>query len=427
MAVAEILERPVGGLADTVALGVLTRWIPRDDIDSAIAVTGKKARRRDGKLPPHVMVYFTMAMALYADADYEEVLARLAGTLSAWPDCWDPAWEAPGSSGLTQARQRLGYEPLKEVFEQVAAPVAGPGTLGAFLGPWRLMAIDGMEWDVPDTAENADAFGYAGSGASRSAFPKVRVVALSEVGSHAFVAAAISGVSGEGTGEQSLAGLLWDGLEDDMLVLADRNFYSFAAWRAAWNTEAQLLWRVKDGLRLPAIDRLPDGSYVSVLVNPQIRGKRRDALIEAAGAGQELDPDEAFIVRVIEYTVPDRDGAGGGELICLITTIIDARQAPAATLARTYHDRWEHETANDQIKTHLRGPGRVLRSKKPDMVRAEIYGYLLTHYALSALICEAATEARIDPDRVKYTRTLRKVRSSPVIRSRPDGAADFPP
>ncbi|MEO3863902.1 IS4 family transposase [Acrocarpospora sp. B8E8] len=409
-------------LADSVSLGVLARWVPRDEIDTAVAVTGKKAKRRDGKLPPHVMVYFTMAMALFADDDYEEVLARLTDALAAWPDCWDTLWEAPGSGGITQARQRLGSEPLRELFSRVAEPVADMLTPGAFLGTWRLVSIDGMEWDLPDSGENAAFFGYAGSGGKRSAFPKVRVVALAECASHAYFAAAIGGVgTGKGSGEQSLARTLWAALDEDMLLIADRNFYSFPDWRQARASGAQLLWRVKAGLRLPVLERLPDGSYLSVLVDPDIGGKRREALVEAARAGADLDPGQAALVRVVEYTVPDRDPGQDGELICLITTIVDLRDGPAATLAEIYHHRWEHETGNDQIKTHLRGPGRVLRSRKPDLVLAELYGYLLTHYALNALICEAATEAQIDPDRVKFTRTVRKVRS------RTDDAADFPP
>jgi hypothetical protein len=415
-------EQPLRRLSDAVSLGVLARWVTRDAIDTAIVVTGKKAKRKDGKLPPHVMVYFTTAMALFADDDYEEVLARLTDTLASWPDCWDATWEAPGSSGITQARQRLGSEPMKELFSHVAVPVADMLTPGAFLGTWRLVTIDGMEWDVPDSSENAAFFGYAGSGDKRSAFPKVRVVALAECASHAYVAAAIGGVgTGKGSGEQSLARQLWDDLDDGMLLLGDRNFYSFDDWREAAATGAQLLWRVKADQRLPVLEMLPDGSYTSVLVNPALRGKRRDALIDAARAGDDLDPGEAALVRVIEYTVPDRDPGEDGELICLITTILDLRDGPAATLAEVYHHRWEHETGNDQIKTHLRGPGRILRSKKPDLVLAELYGYLLTHYALNALICEAATEAQIDPDLVKFTRTVRKVRS------RADDAADFPP
>ena len=412
-----------GRLTDWVSLGVLASFVPRDAVDDAVAAAGKQARRSDGKLPPHVMVYFVMALALFADDDYEEVAARLTETLAAW-GCWDDSWSVPTSGGITQARQRLGYEPVKELFSEVAVPVAEEETAGAFLGSWRLMAIDGFEWDAPDTPENAAAFGFAGTGtedADRPAFPKVRVVTVSECASHVVAEVAMGAVAGKGAGEQSLARTLYPRLDDGWLLIADRNFFNWADWCTAADTGAALLWRVKADLTLPVLDLLPDGSYSSVLVNPKVRGKARQALIKAARAGQDLDEDQARYVRIIEYEVPDRDGDGKGELIALITTITEMTAAPAVLLAEAYHQRWEHETGNAQLKTSLRGPGRVLRSKSPDMVRQEIYGYLLTHYALSALICRAATEAGIDPDRIKFKRTVR------IVRRRAAGPAAFPP
>jgi hypothetical protein len=404
--------------ADQISLGVLAASLPRDVIDDVVVACGKQAKRSDGKLPPHVMVYFAMAMALFADGDYEDVAAKLAGGLGSW-GCWDARWGAPTSGGITRARERLGFEPLRGIFAQVAVPVADPLTRGAFLGAWRLMAIDGFEWDVPDTPGNAAAFGYPGGG-KEPAFPKARVVTVSECGSHAVVDAEIGGIAGKGSGEQSLARRLYGRLAEDWLLIADRNFYNWQDWQAAAGSGAALLWRVKADLALPVLQILPDGSYLSVLVNPRIGGKARQMLAEAAHAGEELAEGKAVLVRVIEYQVPDRDGDGKGELIALITTVTDPRAAPAPLLAEAYQQRWEHETGNDQLKTHLRGPGRVLRSKSPDMVRQEIYGYLLVHHALSALICRAATEADIDPDRVKFTRTVRIVR-------RAIGPADFPP
>lgn len=398
-----------GRLTDWISLGVLASSVGRDVVDEAITATGRQAKRSDGRLPPHVMVYFVMAMALFAEEDYEEVAARLAETLTSW-GCWDGLWAVPTSGGITPARQRLGYEPVKELFAQVAVPVADELTRGGRLGPWRLMAIDGFEWDAPGTDTNAAEFGYAGSGDDRSAFPKVRVVTLSECASHAVVDAEMGAVTGTGSGEQALARQLYTRLEPDWLLIADRNFYNWADWCVAADSGAQLLWRVKADLRLPVLEFGSEGSYTSVLIHPKIRGKARQALIEAARAGNDLDPGQARLVRVVEYTVPDREGDGKDELICLITTIDDPRTAPAQLLADTYHERWEHETGNKQLKTYLRGPGRVLRSRSPDMVRQEIYGYLLTHYAISALICRAATEADIDPDRVKFTRTVRLVR-----------------
>ncbi len=344
-----------------------------------------------------------------------------------WPGregCWDDSWSVPTSGGITRARQRLGSEPLVELFSEVAAPVAEELTQGAFLAGWRLMSIDGFEWDAPDTDENAAAFGFSGAGpddGDRPAYPKVRVVTVGECVSHAVVDAEMGGVAGKGAGEQTLARKLYRRLAEDWPLIADRNFYNWAGWCAAADSGAALLWRVKSDLTLPVLELLPDRSYRSVLVNPKIRGKARQQLIEAARAGDDLDQDKARHVRVIEYEVPDRDSDGKGELIALITTITDPAAAPAAALADAYHQRWEHETGNKQLKTHLRGPGKVLRSKSPDMVRQEIYGYLLTHHAISALICRAATEAGIDPDRVKFKRTVR------IARRRAADPAAFPP
>lgn len=397
---------------------MLASSVPREVVDAAVAASGRGAKRSGGKLPPHVMVYYAMALALFAEEDYEAVMAELSETLAGW-GCWDRAWVMPTTGGITQARARLGSEPLARIFDEVAVPVADQLTRGAWLGPWRLMAIDGVEWDLPDTPENVAEFGYVGSGATRSAFPKARVVAISECASHAVVAAAIGGMH---IGEPTLARRLWGRLEPGWLLTADREFYGFTHWNAARATGAELLWRVSARVSLPVLRTWPDGSYASVLVNRRKADTaQRAALVAAAGRGEDLDPDRAVPVRVVEYTVPDRPGNGRGETFTLITTILDPAHAPAGQLAQAYHQRWEHETGNNQLKTHLRGPGRILRSHKPDTVRQEIYGYLLTHYAISALICRAATAADIDPDRVKFARTVR------IIRRRVTDSAAFPP
>jgi hypothetical protein len=254
-----------GRLTDRVSLGVLVSSVPRDAVDDAIAVTGRGAKRSDGKLPPHFMVYFVMALGLLADEDYEEVAEFLGGTLASW-GCWDEPEDAPATGGITQARQRLGPEPVRELFCRVAVPVADELTRGAFLGPWRLMSMDGFEWDAPDTAENAAAFGYSGAKADepdRPAFPKVRVVTAGECGSHCVAGAEMGGVAGKGAGEQSLARGLYLRLQEDWLLIADRNFCNWAGWCAAADSGAALLWRVKSDLRLPVLGLLPDGSYSS--------------------------------------------------------------------------------------------------------------------------------------------------------------------
>src|SRR5437016_2690131 len=341
-----------------------------------------------------------MALCLFTDDDYEEVATRVTGSLSAW-GCWDASWTVPTASGITQARKRLGRKVLSEVFEGVAEPVGGMFTRGARMRGWRVLAIDGFDVDMPDTPGNAEEFGYAGSGDNRSAFPKARVVALAECGTHAFLAAEVDAYS---VGEKTLADRLYPRLRRDELLTADRNFYSFQAWGRAAATGAALVWRAPTQLNLPVVKVLPDGTYLAVLVNPKTARARRQQIIDAARSGEDPEPGIAHLVRVVEYDVPDREGNGTGELIVLLTTITEPAAARADELAATYHERWEQETANDQLKTHLRGPGRVLRSRLPDLVHQEIWAWLILHYAVAVLISRAAEAADLDPDRVSFTR-----------------------
>jgi hypothetical protein len=240
-------------------------------------------------------------------------------------------------------------------------------------------------------------------------------VAMSECASHAIVAADVSGCWDS---EQTLAYSLYGRLTPEMLLTADRGFYSFHAWQYASSTGAQLLWRVQAGLHPYWLKDLEDGSWLAVITKPtKLRSDQKDRLREDARLGRDLDPDQAVIVRVVDYTVPDRKG----DHIRLITTILDPAEATAQQLAACYHERWEAETGFAQLKIHLRGPGRILRSRTPDLVRQEIWAYLLTHWALATLICTAATAAGVDPDRIKFLATLRIVRRSVTHR------AAFPP
>jgi hypothetical protein len=426
---------------DQVSLGVLVNAVPRDAVDEAVAVCGVGEKRLDGKLPAHVITYLTLGLALFPDDDYEEVATRVTGSLDRW-GCWDAAWSVPTASAITQARKRLGRNVFPELFERTCGPVAGKassaagaaalGTArGSFLRRWRLLAIDGFELDVPDTEANAAEFGYAGSGDNRSAFPKARVVALAECGTHAFVAAEVDAYR---VGEKTLAARLYPRLRADELLTADRGFYSWPAWDSAAATGAALLWRAPTQLALPVVAVLGDGTYLSVLIKPSIRGPRRDRIIAAACRGEDLTEladalDDkgwpiAYLARVIEYEVPDRAGNGSGELIVLLSTILDLGGhdgARADELAAVYNERWEEETANDQLKTHLRGPGKVLRSKLPDLVLQEIWAYLIVHHAISALTARASAAADLDPDSISFAKALR------LIRRTATGTADIPP
>jgi hypothetical protein len=412
------MESDATATPDQVTLGVLVGAVDRDVIDAAITHCGVGTQRSGGKLPARVVAYLTMAMWLFPDEDYEEVATKVTGSLSKF-GVWDASWTVPTASGITQARKRLGPKVLTEVFEGIAHPVATTDTRGGWLRRWRLLAIDGFEADLPDTAANAEEFGYAVSGEHHSAFPKARVVALAECGTHAFLAAEVGSYS---TGEQTLAQRLYPRLRPDELLTADRNFYSWQAWDTATRTGAALLWRATSTLTLPVIEVLADGTYLTVLINPAVRGTgRRRRILESARAGHDIHPEEAHTIRVVEYDVPDRDGNGTGELIVLLCSVTDPADAHADELAAAYHQRWEEETANDQLKTHLRGPGRILRSRLPELVHQEIWAWLIVHYALSVLIARAAEAADLDPDRISYTRVLR------ITRRTATGTAGFSP
>lgn len=404
---------------DQVSLGVLVESVPRFKVDQALNDEKIRALRSDGKLPPHVTAYLTLGMALFGSESAEEVATKVTGSLDAF-GVWDASWTVPTSSAITQARKRLGRDVLRRVFEYCAEPVAVRGeTRGAFACGLRVMAIDGFALDVPDTEGNAAQFGYSTTGATRSAFPKVRVVGIVECASHCFVDAQVGPFT---RAEQVLAAPLLTRLDPGWLLTADRGFHSFSAWSEASGTGAGLCWRAKADLRLPCLEVLDDGTYLSVLIDPGIRGKQqREALLAAASAGEALDPREAHRVRVLQYDVPDRAGPAGTELVCLITNLLDPGQAPAEVLAYCYHQRWEQETAHDQIETDLRGAGRILRSRLPDLAYQEVWAYLLVHYAINALICRAATGADIDPDRVSFVKAVR------IARRTATGTARFSP
>jgi hypothetical protein len=234
-----------GRLTDRIGIGVLTRLVPRDVVDEVLAETGRR-EKRSRLLPAHAVVYFVMAMAIFSDG-YEEVMRRLVGGLQLMR-VWQKEWSVPTTGAISQARERLGEAPLKTLFEKIAEPLAVAGTPGAWLGPRRLMAIDGVKLDVPDTPANIGGFGRPG-GLTRRPFPQIQVIGLGECGTHAVVAAEIGTVS---VGERELAEKLAPALEPGMLVMADRGFYSFQLWAEFMVTGADLLFRVASGVNPPA-------------------------------------------------------------------------------------------------------------------------------------------------------------------------------
>lgn len=380
-------------LTDYLSLGVVTAQFPIEDVQEALLSTGRvSVRERD--LPAHVMVYYAIALALYAEVSTREVLRCLLEGVQ-W--LGDPAarTEPAGWSGISQARTRLGAEPLEALYRSVVAPVATAGTPGAWYRGWRVMSLDGTTLDVSETEANRAAFGGPASARgvnATGAFPQLRVVGLLETGTHVLTGAQVGSYA---TGEVTLAAAVVPTLAPDMLCFADRGFLGFDLWQQARATGAALAWRAKSTLLLPVLERFADGSYRSELRwNSHCRSTDR----------------RPIAVRVIDYTL---DGGPADTSYRLVTSILDPARAPAAELATRYHERWEIETAFDEFKTHLRGAQRVLRSKTPALVEQEAWGFLLAHFAIRALMHEAALGAlpkARDPDTLSFVHAIRVIR-----------------
>ena len=350
-----------GGLSDYLCLGVVSRIYRRDLVDEVIAETRSKDKR-NRLLPARLVVYYVIALALFFGEAYEEVMRKMVGGLR-FVSAWERHWHVPTPSALCQARQRLGEAPVRRLFERTAVPVAPPATIGAWLGRWRLMGIDGVTLDVPDTPDNEAAFGRPASRTGHGgAFPQLRVLGLGECGTHAIVAAELGPIS---AGERELAEPLLEDVEQGMLVIFDRGFFSYDFFAAARETGADLLFRVTASLRLPVLKRLPDESYLSV-----VTAHRISTPATLGEARWRAAKHQTIIVRVVEYQITDRDT--NGETYRLISTITNWETALAPDLAAAYHQRWEFEIALDEIETHQIAHSRVLRSKSPEMVRQEV-------------------------------------------------------
>jgi hypothetical protein len=384
-----VASLPAGSrITDYISLGVVAKTFPPDKVYAVLKSADRQSvRQRD--LPAHVVVYYVIALALYMQSSYREVLRCLLEGIQ-WLAGPLGVIAVAGNSGISQARTRLGWEPVKQLHDEVVKPIAVAATKGAWYRGLRLVSMDGSTLDVADEKGNVEAFGRPGASRGESAYPQLRFVSLAEVGTHVLFGSRMADYA---TSEIALAKTVLPSLSKGMLCLADRSFFGFQMWKQAAATGADLLWRVKKNILLPCEKRLPDGSYLSrIYASDKDRRRATDGVI----------------VRVIEYRL---EGVEGAEpLYRLVATLLDHEMAPATELAAHYHERWEIETAFDELKTHLRGARAVLRSKTPDLVRQEFYGLLMAHFAVRGLMHEAALHADQDPDRLSFLHSVRVVR-----------------
>jgi hypothetical protein len=403
-------------LADPGDLGEVV--LPLGLMAEAVAGCGCRERRRR-LLPALAVMVFVLGCCLFYGEGYGEVARKLAGWLA--PLAGPAGWRVPGSSALAKARARLGAAPFEWLFARLAGPAAGLDTPGAAAFGRLLLALDGTRLDVPFTAANVAAFGPPprGGGAAAGGFPQARLVTLAGCGGHGLAAAVFGPRTGPGTSEQDLArqiaarGRLGAG----MLVIADRNFCGYPVAAALAGTGADVLIRARADQRFPVLAVLPDGSYRSVLADPDAARARLRRNAQRRRRRSTVPPDPrsslpGLAIRVIEadITITAAGQDPRTERCRLITTLADPAAAPAAAIAACYAQRWEIENSYKEIKVFTRGPRQVLRSRHPAGVAQEIWALLCACQLTHAARARAAAAGRHDPDRISYTITLRALR-----------------
>jgi hypothetical protein len=371
-------ERPVG-----VSIGSLSKFFPQQEIEAILEASGRAGKRRR-KLPALDLMYYLIALGLHSSEGCRSVLRRILLRRGAKQD--EDVELLCSDSAISQARTRLGWQPLSALYQTVVGPIAIRSTVGAWYRRWRLVTLDGSTLDVADTKRNERAFGRPGTDRGKSAFPQLRFVTLLENGTHVLFGAEPGPYR---TSEAKLARKVLTRLPADALCMADRYYFSYPLWKATLASGAALLWRMRENLILPKLKQLSDGSYLTKIY-PSARARARDV--------------GGIPARLITYRV-----GKGREEHRLLCSIMDPRKAPALQLVDLYRKRWTIETVLAELKTRLRGPRVVLRSRVPNLTRQDFWGLLLAHYGVRALMHEAALEEKIDPGDLSFTHAVRTI------------------
>jgi len=379
-------------LADHLTLGAVMQTYPRKVIETHLDRTGRNSIRTR-LLPAFLVVYLVIVLAMYSEVSVRENLRIvLEGLRRKFGNDETPV---AGGTAISKRRQRLGKDPFRAMFDGIVRPVADMGLKGCFFKRWRIVAVDGNHIEVQNTEDNRRAFGAHRNQHAESGYPLLKWVCLVECGTRVVFAASGGGVH---VSEVELFDPLIERLDAGMIHLADRYYYSFERWKRCAARGAALLWRVKSSLKLEPETVLPDGSYLA-RIRPSNKLLRRGV----------CDKKEEMLVRVIEYQVEFKDGTRS-ETVRLIASLLDPDTASADELARLYAERWNVETGFDELKTHLKGSGRVLRSQLPELVEQEFYGFLLAYFVVRKVMADAARKGNVSPAEVSFVHAVRVIK-----------------
>jgi hypothetical protein len=362
-------------------MGVVTATFPPETVDALVEECGVREQRRR-ELPADVMVYYTMGLWLWRDVGYVEVLKQMTDSLRSarWasvPDDFFP--EVPNAASIAKARQRIGSKVMERLF-QTSTGLVDPGV--EEVAGWhglRIAAVDGATLDVPDTPDNREAFGVPSGGA----FPQIRCVAVADVGARNLLGAALGGYTDS---EKALCEQVLESFGPGMVAVADRGFCGYDLFGKLRATGADVVMRAGSQFPLPVIEALEDGSWIS-----ELRKKGKPPIR----------------VRVMQYSVTARDRLTGtetiGEVITLVTNLMDVEAYPIEDFPDLYEARWRVEEVFDEVKTDLRGgTEQIFRSRTPEGVRAEFWGLLCLYQAICDLIGHVALTAKLRPDRISF-------------------------
>jgi hypothetical protein len=389
-------EIQVASDGDLPVLEAICKHVPLAWIDEALDRTGSREKRRR-RLPAAAVTWLVLMMGLRSDLDIPAMWRQVGGVVHEMLERLDGI-KPPTKSALSQARARLGARPIRQLLLRTGRPMSAGGEAYTHYKGMPMVAMDSDKYKVPDTPANAKAFGRPttarGEKVLEGGYPQMHLNRLMTVGTHICIEAIIKPCN---TSDHVTAPKLLEAARPGELVLWDRGFYSYELMHQARQQNKFFLGPVPSHVVLTPIQRLDDGSYLAKIY-PSPNDRRDDR--------------GGMLVRVIDYTLDDAALVGCGECHRLITNLIDPVKYPATELVVVYHQRWEIEIDNDEITTHQLDRAVELRSKRPAGVVQEMYGILVAHNAVRAMMYESARSIDIDPRRLSFINAVRIVRET---------------
>lgn len=376
----------VGKPYESMLSGLILLGLSRETIDEALATTDR-TKRQQGKCPDHVLVQFVVMMGLFMDLSYDHILEILHEALASSNLAFENLGDLTNSA-ITQARQRVGPQALKSLFEKTAKPLCSKESPYAFLKDLRIVIIDGSVFQIQDSEENRNRFGKSANQNGASGLPLINTVTLIEHGSRAPLDFTFGpyrkGLGKEPASEQGLCKEILARLPEDALCIGDRLYANHDNCKLVNEAKSHFLFRVRNDVKLTPVHEYPDGSYDARLYY-YINRKRQKTFIT---------------VRVIEYRL------NGETKWHRLVTNLGFHEASVSDLVRLYPLRWTEETVFNEIKATLKPSRLALRSKSPAMVEQELYGLFIAYYLMRRLMLQAAIDRNLVPEQLSFSHAL---------------------